>query len=135
MNAPALLAAGAASAAVWAHGVVGQRWFVAQLGALDLQPTKPWGDADVTRRVFAAAWHIVTAVFLVTAVTLYLAAFEAFESDAVLRFISIVYGSSLAIGLVYVGTRPETFKRPFAMLVVASLLGVSVLAWLAQVET
>jgi hypothetical protein len=131
MNTPALLAAGAASAAVWAHGVVGQRWFVAQLGALDLQPTKPWGDADVTRRVFEATWHIVTAVFLVTAVTLYLAAFEAFESDAVLRFISIVYGSSLAIGLLYVGTRLETFKRPFAMLVVASQLGVSLLAWLA----
>jgi hypothetical protein len=133
MNALALLAAGAASAAVWSHGLVGHRWFVMQLGSLELQPTKPWGDADVTRRVFAAAWHIVTALFAVSAVTLYLAAFEALESDALLHFISIVHASSLAIGLLYVGTRLETVKRPFALLVVACLLCVSVFAWLAQV--
>jgi hypothetical protein len=130
MNTLALLAAGAASAAVWAHGLVGQRWFVAQFGALDLQPTKPWGDADVTRRIFAVVWHIVTALFLASAVTLYLAAFEVVESHQLLRFISIAYAASLGVGLFYLGRLPDALRRPFGAVVVTCLVAVSVLAWL-----
>jgi hypothetical protein len=135
MNALALLAAGAASAVTCAHAVVGQRWFVAQLGSLALQPTRPWGDADVTRRVFAVTWHIGTAYFAASAVALYLAGLEAVESHALLRFISIVYAASVAIGVAYLRERPRTLARPFAAVVVTCLLGVAVLAWLAQVET
>lgn len=135
MNAPALAAAGAASIAVWAHGVVGQRWFVAQLSSLALRPTRPWGDADITRRVFAVTWHIVTALFAASAVALYLAAFEAVESRALLRFISIVWAASLGLGLVSFGRRLETLARPFGAVVGTCLLGVAVLAWLAQVDT
>lgn len=34
---------GAASTAAWAHGMVGQRWFVVQLDPVALRPMKPWG--------------------------------------------------------------------------------------------
>lgn len=132
MNAPALAAAGAASVAVWAHGVVGQRWFVAQLGSLELRPTRPWGDAGVTRRVFAVVWHLVTATFAASAAALYLAAFEAVESRTLPRFVSLLFALFLVGGLVYLGARREALTRPFGILVVACLLGVSVLAWLAQ---
>jgi hypothetical protein len=126
-----MFAAGAASVSVWAHGVVGQRWFVAQLSHLELRPTKPWGDADVTRRVFAVVWHIVTALFLASAVTLYLAAFEVIESGQLLRVVAIVYGASLGVGLLFLGPRPDALRRPFGAVVVACLAAVSVLAWLA----
>jgi hypothetical protein len=132
MNAPALLAAGAASVSVWAHGVVGQRWFVGQLSHVEFRPTKPWGDADVTRLVFAVVWHIVTALFFASAVTLFLAAFEVVESRELLRFISIAYAASLGVGLFYLGRRPDALRRPFGAVVVACLVAVSVLAWLAQ---
>jgi hypothetical protein len=39
-NLAALLAGCAASVAVYAHGVLGHRWFMAQLSAAELQPTK-----------------------------------------------------------------------------------------------
>lgn len=135
MNAPALVAAAAASAAVWMHGVVGQRWFVAQLGSLELQPTRPWGDADVTRRVFAVVWHIVTAAFAGSAVALAFAAFEAVDSRALLRYISMTYAAFVGVGLVYFGTRPKALARPFAAAVVTCLVAVSVFAWIAQPGT
>jgi hypothetical protein len=131
LNVAALLAALSASVGVWAHGIEGQRWFVAQLGSVELQPTKSWGDADVTRRVFAIAWHIGTAVFSASAVTLFLIAFEAVESRELLRFIAILHAVILGIGIVYLGKRLETLTRPFAALVVTCLAGVSVFLWFA----
>lgn len=131
MNLPALVAAGAASVLVYQHGIVGQRWFVAQLSSVQLEPTKPWGDADITRRVFAVAWHLVTAVFLASAVTLYLAAFEAVESRELLGFISIAYAGFIGVGLLYFGKRPGALARPFAAVVVSCLVGVSAFAWFA----
>lgn len=126
-----MFAAGAASVGVWAHGVVGQRWFVGQLGNVEFRPTGPWGDADVTRRVFAVTWHIVTALFLASTVTLYLAAFEVVESRELLRFISIAYAGALGVGLFYLGRRLDALRRPFGAAVAACLVAVSVLAWLA----
>lgn len=131
MNVPALIAALLASVAVWAHGIVGQRRFVAQLGSVELQPTKPWGDADVTRRVFAIAWHIGTAVFLASAVVLFLIALGSVESRELLRFVAVVHAAILGIGLAYLSKRLETLERPFAALVVTCLAGVSVFPWFA----
>lgn len=131
MNGPALIAALSASAAVCAHGIVGQRWFVAQLRTAALKPTKPWGDADITRRVFALSWHLVTAVFVASAVTLFLVAFGAVESRDVLRFVAIVHAAFLGIGLGYFHKRLAALARPFPALVVACLAGVAVFPWLA----
>ena len=75
--------------------------------------------------------HIVTAVFLTSAVTLYLVAFEAVESRELVHFISIAYAVFVGIGLLYFGKRLAALARPFAAVVVACQVGVSVLAWLA----
>jgi hypothetical protein len=73
----------------------------------------------------------VTALFLASAVTLYLAAFEVVVSPELLRFISIVYAASLGVGLLFLGRRPDALGRPFGAVVVACLIAVSVLAWRA----
>lgn len=131
MNVPAVLAAISASAAVCAHGIVGQRWFTAQLRPVALRTTKLWGAADIAWRVFAVSWHLVTAVFLASAVTLFLVAFEAIESRALPHFVAIVHAAFLGIGLVYFRKRLKALAQPFPALVVASLAGVSVFPWLA----
>lgn len=132
INVPALFAGGAASAVVCVHGIVGHRWMTAQLGSVELQPTKLFGDGDVALRVFGVTWHIVTAVFTTSAVTLYLVAFGVVESRELLRFISIVHAVFLGVGLLYLIQRPDAIFRPIPPVFVACMVGVSVLAWLAS---
>lgn len=86
----------------------------------------------MARRVFGAVWHIVTAVFLVSAVTLFLVAFGVVESRELLRFIAIAFAASFGVGLIYLVARLDAILKPFPALVVASLVGVSVLAWVAS---
>lgn len=74
-------AAVSATAAVVVHGVVGHRWAVQQLRAVELPPSELFGDADVGARVFGVAWHAVTAMFAVSAAALYLMAFGGARSD------------------------------------------------------
>lgn len=132
INVPALFAGVAASVVICAHGIVGHRWMMAQLSSVELQPTKLFGDADVALRVFGVVWHIVTAVFLTSAVTLYLVAFGVVESRGLLRFISVVHAVFLGVGLVYLIPRPDAIFRPIPPVFVACMVGVSVLAWLAS---
>lgn len=105
---------------------------MAQLSPVELQPTKLSGDGDMAFRVFCAVWHIVTAVFLSSAVTLYLVAFGVVEGRELLRFISIVFAVMLGVGLGYLVKRLHAILRVFPLVVVACMLGVSVLAWLAS---
>jgi hypothetical protein len=131
-NLPALFAAGAASVAVCVHGIIGHRWFMAQLRSVDLQPSRLFGDRDVSWRVFAVTWHSVTAVLLASAVTLYLAAFEAVESRDLLRFIAIIHAGFLGVGMVYLVKRLDMFTRPIPPIFVTCMVAVSVLAWAAS---
>jgi hypothetical protein len=131
-NYPALIAAVAASVGVCAHGIVGHRWFMAQLCSVELKPTRLFGDADVSWRVFAVAWHVVTAVLLASAVVLYLAAFEALESRELLRFIAIIHGAFLGVGFVYLVKRLDALTRPIPPLFVAVMVAVGSFAWAAS---
>ena len=131
-NLLALFAAGAASVAVCAHGIVGHRWFMVQLRSVELQPSRLFGDRDVSWRVFAVTWHCVTAVLLASAVALYLAAFEAVESRELLRFIAIVHAGFLGVGMVYLVKRLDMLTRPIPPIFVTCMVAVSVLAWAAS---
>ena len=131
-NLPALFAAGAASVAVCAHGIVGHRWFMAQLRSVELQPSRLFGDRDVSWRVFAVTWHCVTVVLLASAGALYLAAFEAVESRELLRFIAIIHTGFLGVGMVYLIKRLDMLTRPIPPIFVACMVVVSVLAWAAS---
>jgi hypothetical protein len=132
MNVPALLAAVAASVAVCAHGIVGHRWFMEQLRAAELQSSRLFGDADVAWRAFAVTWHIVTTLFLASAVALYLTAFEALDSRELLRFIAIIHAAFLAVGLVYLVKRPAAIMRPIPVLFGTVMVAVAAFAWIAS---
>ena len=58
-NVPALLAAVAGTVVTSVHGIVGHRWFMEQLDAVEMQPTplsqRLFGDRDVAWRVFGTA--------------------------------------------------------------------------------
>lgn len=131
MSVPALLAGISASAAVYAHGVAGHRWFGVQLRKESLRPSRLWGDADTAWRVFAISWHLVTAVFLASAFALLLFAFGAVESRELIRFVAVVHAAFVGIGLACFRKRLLALARPFPAFVVASLAGVSVFPWLA----
>jgi len=131
-NLPALFAAVAASVGVCAHGIVGHRWFMGQLRSVKLQPTRLFGDADVSWRVFAVTWHVVTTVFLASAVVLYLTAFQALESRELLRFIAIIHAAFLGVGLVYLVKRLDALTRPIPPLFVAVMVAAASFAWTAS---
>lgn len=139
-NLPALIAAAAASLAVVAHGVVGHRWFMAQLGSVQMQPTRLstrlFGDSDVSQQVFGVTWHSVTAMFLASAVALYLSAFEVVESRELLRFIAIIHAAFLGVGLVYIVQRPDVLRQllraPITPTFVISMAAAASLAWIAS---
>jgi hypothetical protein len=135
-NLPALFAAVAASVAVCAHGIVGHRWFMAQLRSVEMQPTRLstrlFGERDVSWRVFGLTWHSVTAVFLTSALALYLSAFGALESRDLLRFIAIIHAAFLGVGLVYIEKRLDVLRRPIPPLFLAVMVAVVSLAWAAS---
>jgi hypothetical protein len=132
LNAPALVAAGAASVAVYAHGVIGHRWFTAQLRSVELPGSRLFGDPDVSWRVFAVTWHVVTAAFAVSAAALYLTAFEAVESRDLLRFVAIMHAAFLGVGSIFLGPRLDLLARPIPPLFVSCMATVAVLGWIAS---
>jgi hypothetical protein len=132
LNLPALFAAGAASVAVCVHGIVGHRWFTAQLRSVELQPSRLFGDADVSWRVFAVTWHVVTAALLASAGALFLTAFGALESRELLRFIAIMHAAFLLVGFGFLGNRLDALARPIPPVFVACMVTVAALAWVAS---
>lgn len=135
-NLPALIAAVAASGGICGHGIVGHRWLMAQLGSVEMQPTalsaRLFGDRDVTFQVFGVTWHCVTAVFVASALALYLTAFGALESRDLLRFIAILHGAFLAVGLVYLGRRPDGLLGPIPAVFAIAMTTATVSAWIAS---
>jgi hypothetical protein len=120
LNYPALIAGLAASVGVYAHGVLGHRWLVAQLDTVEMRPTalsvRWFGDREVTRMVLDVSLHSITVVFLASAATLYLTAFGALESRDLLRFVAIVHAGFLALGLFYIEKRLDALARPLPLL-------------------
>jgi hypothetical protein len=109
---------------------------MAQLRSVELQPTRLstrlFGNRDVSWRVFGLTWHCVTAVFLASALVLYLSAFGAVESRELLRFIAIVHAAFLGVGLVYVEKRLDALARPIPPIFVTCMVAVATLAWAAS---
>jgi hypothetical protein len=136
-NYAALIAAVAASAGVIAHGVVGQRWMAAQLGAAEMPVTplsrRLFGPGDASAQIFGVTWHSVTAVFVASAIALYLTAFGALASRDLLRYIAVVQLAFLAVGGFYIVRRPGTLARGVIppLFVTVMLIGV-VCAWIAS---
>jgi hypothetical protein len=109
---------------------------MAQLRSVEMRPTRLskrlFGDRDVSWRVFGLTWHSATAVFLASAVALYLSAFGAVESQDLLRFISIVHAAFLVVGLIYVEKRLDALRQPIPPLFVTVMVAAASLAWAAS---
>jgi hypothetical protein len=137
-NLPALIAAVAAMVAVYAHGVVGQRWLTAQLRSVEMSPTsistRLFGEGDVSWRVFGVTWHVVTTVFLGSAVALFLTAFGALESRDLLRFIAILHAAFLGVGILYADKRPAALRQPIPALFVAVIAAAASFSWISSNE-
>jgi sterol desaturase/sphingolipid hydroxylase (fatty acid hydroxylase superfamily) len=141
-NPPALLAAVALIVVYSVHGLVGHRWFMAQLGTVEMQPTplskRLFGDRDVAWRVFGTAWHIVTVVFLASAVALALTAFGALESRDLVRFIGVIEVATLMVGAVYtvggiyVEKGADVLTRPVPLLFAIGMVVATSLTWIAS---
>jgi hypothetical protein len=120
LNYPALIAGFAASVGVYAHGVLGHRWLVAQLDSVEMRPTaisvRWFGDREVSRLVLGVTHQSVTVVFLATAATLFLTAFGALESRDLLRFLAIIHVAFLALGLFYIEKRLDALTQPLPLL-------------------
>ena len=113
------------------HGVVGQRTFVSPLGRERLFPTRPWGDEDMTWRIFAITWHMVTAVFVSCGVVLLLRAMGVIEGNSLPFFISSLYAAFIVLAVSIVGPRVlVTLRRPYAITVAICLVTVCVASWL-----
>ena len=107
-----------------------------QLRSVEMQPTRLstrlFGDRDVSWRVFGVTWHCVTAVFLASAVVLYLSAFGAVDSPELLRFIAILHVVFLGVGLVYGEKRLDGLMRPIPALFVTVMVAAASLTWIAS---
>ena len=113
------------------HGVNGQRSFVSPLRRERLYPSPQWGDEDMTRRIFATTWHMVTVVFAVCSVVLLLLAMGILQGNVLALFISALYATFIVLAILIVGPRAiSTLRRPYALAVIMNLATVCVASWL-----
>jgi len=135
-NAAALVAGVSDSVAVYAHGVIGHRWFKAQLGSVDMQPTelskRLFGPEDMSLRVFGISWHLVTAAFLTCGVALFLTGLGALGSRDLLRFIALLHAAFLAVGTFYAPKRFGALRTPIPPIFFTAMVTAAVLAWVAS---
>ena len=135
-NVIALPAALAASIGVYAHGVVGHRWMTAQLRSAEMGTTpvsaRLFGPRDVSSQVFGLTWHVVTTVFLASAVAFYLTAFGALESRDLLRFIAILHAAFIGVGLLVVRGRLLALRGPIPRVFFAGMATAAAFSWLAS---
>jgi hypothetical protein len=136
LNYPALIAGLGASVAVYAHGVLGHRWLMAQLDSVEMRPSAMsvhwFGDREVTRWVLGITLHSVTVVFLASATALFLTAFGALESRDLLRFVAIIHAAFLALGLFYIEKRLEAFAQPLPLLFATGMIVIASFAAVAS---
>jgi hypothetical protein len=127
-----VLAGAADTVAVLVHGVVGGRWAREQLHAVELPELQLFGDADVGRRVFYVTWHVVTAVFVVCAATLYLMAFDAFDSAELLRLVAALHLAFAVVAIVLFARRLDALAGRVPPVFAACMGTVTVACWLAS---
>jgi hypothetical protein len=135
-NVAALPAALAASLGAYAHGVVGNRWLTAHLRSTETArtaaSTRLFGARDVSRQVLGLTWHALTAVFLASAVALYLSVVGALDSRDLLRFIAVINAAFLGVGLIYVRGFRRLLRLPMPALFFAGVLTGALFSWIAS---
>ncbi|MDQ4004709.1 MAG: hypothetical protein M3135_00195 [Actinomycetota bacterium] len=121
--------------AVVVHGYIGHRLFLTPLTPERLFPTRGFGDADTSRRIFIVSWHAVTAAFASSAVMMALLASGAVASRPAALFLSAMHAGFLVVGLVVTGRRIGRWIRrprliPLGFVIVMTT--VALMGWLGS---
>lgn len=111
---PLLLVAGFADfVAVFVHGYIGHRLYMSPLRRKRLWATGAIGDEDITWRVFAVTWHVVTATFACSGIALILAGFGTLTGTSLPRTLAAMHASFLLVAAVIIRRRVAgTWRRP-----------------------
>ena len=114
------------------HGYVGHRAFLTPLTTERLFPTRLFGDAASSRRVFFVTWHAVTAAFATSAVMMLLMAFGAVASRPAALFAAALHAGFAIVALVVSGWRiiwpPK--RRPLGFVI--GMTTAALIAWLGS---
>ena len=128
-----LVAALASFVLAYLHGVNGQRAFLSPLSRTVLAPSSQWGDADMTRRIFAVTWHMATLAFGACGVVLLLLAMGVLEGRLLPWFIASLHAAFIVLSVAIVGPRVTyTLRRPYAVVVFLCLTTVCAASWLGS---
>ena len=113
MNPFFLVAALVDLTAVAVHGYVGHRLFITPLTGERLFPTREFGDADMSRRVYTVTWHAVTAAFASSAVMMFIWAFAGRTDTSGPALVAVMHAAFLVVGLAVSGRRiAGLIRRP-----------------------
>ncbi len=126
------LVAGAADlTGVVVHGILGHRIVLTPLTRDRLFATRAFGDEDMTRRIFAVSWHVVTAAFGSSAVAFLLLATGRLQGTALPLVLSAMHATFLAVGLSLVGRRAAAaFRRPIPITFATCMTTACVSGWM-----
>lgn len=125
------LAAVADFTIVIVHGIIGHRTLMSPLTRDRLFPTRAFGDEDMSWRILAVSWHLVTAAFASSGVALLLLALNLLHGTSLPLVLAATHASFLLVALSIVGSRLlPAFRRPIPIAFAMCMTTVSVAAWL-----
>ena len=108
-----LVAAFADFVAVFVHGYIGHRLYMTPLRRVRLWATDAIGDEDITWRVFAVTFHVVTATFACSGIALLLAGFGTLPGTSLPRTLAAMHASFLLVAAVIIRSRiAGAWRRP-----------------------
>ncbi len=126
-----LIASVADFTAVIVHGILGHRALMSPLARERLFPTPAFGDEDMSWRILAVAWHVVTAVFASSGIALLLLALGLSHGTSLPLFLSVMHAAFLFVGVSVLGPRAlAAFRRPIPITFAICMTTVSVATWL-----
>jgi hypothetical protein len=126
-----LIAAVADFTAVIVHGIIGHRALMSPLTRDRLFPTHAFGDEDMSWRILAVTWHVVTAAYASSGVALLLLALGLLHGTSLPLCLSAMHAAFLLVGVSIVGRRLlSAFRRPIPITFAICMTTVSVAGWL-----
>ena len=126
-----LVAAVADFVAVFVHGYIGHRLYMSRLKREHLFANDAIGDEDITWRVFAITWHVVTVTFACSGIALLLAGFGTLPGSSLPRALAAMHGSFILVAALIMGSRiAGAWRRPIPIGFAVIMSTVLLAGWL-----
>lgn len=127
-----MIAAMADFTGVLVHGLIGHRVMMSPLTEESLFPTRDFGDRDMSWRIFAVTWHVVTAAFACCGIALLLLAMGVLQRGSLPLVISAMHASFVVVALTVLGGRVlPAFRRPIPITFGVCMTTVCLASWLS----